>query len=90
MTHARPGSSRSPRPSSSLAAGVRRGVALVAGRAVARVLAARAAPARRCGRVQALVAGVLAALGFDPADGLYWLYALLPVAVVVRRRAAAA
>ena len=31
--------------------------------------------------VQALVAGVLAALGFDPADGLYWLYALLPIAV---------
>jgi hypothetical protein len=31
--------------------------------------------------VQALVAGVLAALGFDPANGLYWLYALLPVAV---------
>ena len=31
--------------------------------------------------LQALVAGVLAALGFDPADGLYWLYALLPVAV---------
>jgi hypothetical protein len=31
--------------------------------------------------VQALVAGVLAALGFDPADGLYWLYALLPVIV---------
>jgi hypothetical protein len=31
--------------------------------------------------VQAVVAGVLAALGFDPADGLYWLYALLPVAV---------
>ncbi len=30
---------------------------------------------------QALVAGVLAALGFVPADGLYWLYALLPVAV---------
>jgi hypothetical protein len=30
---------------------------------------------------QALAAGVLAALGFDPADGLYWLYALLPVAV---------
>ena len=24
---------------------------------------------------------MLAALGFDPADGLYWLYALLPVAV---------
>jgi hypothetical protein len=30
---------------------------------------------------QALVAGVLAALSFDPDDGLYWLYALLPVAV---------
>jgi hypothetical protein len=30
---------------------------------------------------QAAVAGVLAALGFDPADGLYWLYALLPLAV---------
>jgi hypothetical protein len=31
--------------------------------------------------VQALVAGVLAALGFEPDDGLYWLYALLPLAV---------
>ena len=31
--------------------------------------------------VQAVVAGVLAAFGFDPADGLYWLYALLPLAV---------
>jgi hypothetical protein len=31
--------------------------------------------------VQALAAGVLAALGFDPDDGLYWLYALLPLAV---------
>jgi hypothetical protein len=30
---------------------------------------------------QAVAAGVLAALGFEPADGLYWLYALLPVAV---------
>jgi hypothetical protein len=30
---------------------------------------------------QAVVAGVLAALGFDPDDGLYWLYALLPVLV---------
>ena len=30
---------------------------------------------------QAVLAGVLAALGFDPADSLYWLYALLPVAV---------
>lgn len=29
----------------------------------------------------ALVAGVLALLGFVPADGLYWLYALLGVAV---------
>src|SRR5215468_7801478 len=31
--------------------------------------------------VQAVVAGVLAALGFEPADGLYWLYAVLPVVV---------
>ena len=31
--------------------------------------------------VQALVAGLLAVLGFHPADGLYWLYALLPVVV---------
>jgi hypothetical protein len=30
---------------------------------------------------QALVAGVLFAAGFRPADGLYWLYALLPVAI---------
>jgi hypothetical protein len=30
---------------------------------------------------QALAAGVLAALGFHPADTLYWLYAVLPVAV---------
>ena len=32
---------------------------------------------------QAMGAGVLAAVGFRPADGLYWLYALLPVAVGV-------
>jgi hypothetical protein len=31
--------------------------------------------------VQAAGAGVLAANGLEPADGLYWLYALLPVAV---------
>jgi hypothetical protein len=31
--------------------------------------------------VLAGVAGVAAATGFDPADGLFWLYALLPVAV---------
>lgn len=31
--------------------------------------------------VQAVAAGVLAAAGLDPNDGLYWLYALLPVAV---------
>jgi hypothetical protein len=31
--------------------------------------------------VQAAVAGVLAATGFHPGDGLYWLYALLPLAV---------
>jgi hypothetical protein len=30
---------------------------------------------------QAVVAGVLALLSFAPDDGLYWLYALLPVAV---------
>lgn len=30
---------------------------------------------------QAGVAGVLVLRGFDPADGLYWLYAVLPVAV---------
>jgi hypothetical protein len=30
---------------------------------------------------QALVAGVLFALGYEPGDGLYWLYALLPVAI---------
>jgi hypothetical protein len=31
--------------------------------------------------VLAVAAGVLAALGFHPGDGLFWLYALLPVAV---------
>jgi hypothetical protein len=31
--------------------------------------------------VLAAVAGVGAATGLDPADGLFWLYALLPVAV---------
>lgn len=31
--------------------------------------------------VQAIGAGALAIGGLDPADGLYWLYALLPVAV---------
>jgi hypothetical protein len=31
--------------------------------------------------VQAVAAGVLAATGEKPHDGLYWLYALLPVAV---------
>ncbi|MBA3327400.1 MAG: hypothetical protein H0T43_03770 [Solirubrobacterales bacterium] len=30
---------------------------------------------------QALVAGGLAVAGYEPADGLYWLYALLPVAI---------
>jgi hypothetical protein len=34
-----------------------------------------------CAVVQAAVAGVLAVLGFHPDDNLYWLYALLPVAV---------
>jgi hypothetical protein len=31
--------------------------------------------------LQALAAGILAVDGFKPADRLYWLYALLPVAV---------
>src|SRR3954452_21306471 len=31
--------------------------------------------------VLAAVAGVAAATGFEPADGLFWLYALLPVVV---------
>ncbi len=30
---------------------------------------------------QALLAGVLFVAGFQPDDGLYWLYALLPVAI---------
>jgi hypothetical protein len=30
---------------------------------------------------QAIVAGVLAITGFRPGDSLYWLYALLPVAI---------
>jgi hypothetical protein len=34
-----------------------------------------------CSVVQAVIAGVLAAASFDPDDGLYWLYALLPVVV---------
>jgi hypothetical protein len=32
---------------------------------------------------QALAAGGLFAAGYEPADGLYWLYALLPVAIGV-------
>ena len=39
----------------------------------------------RAGQVLAIglaaLAGVLALTGFEPADGLFWLYALLPVAV---------
>ena len=30
---------------------------------------------------QAIAAGVLYVAGYDPEDGLYWLYALLPVAI---------
>jgi hypothetical protein len=33
--------------------------------------------------LQALLAGVLFVAGFMPRDGLYWLYALLPVAIGV-------
>ena len=70
-------------------------VATAAVNGVAGVVAAflwwRVQPARlawvllRCGQavavVQAIGAGGLAIGGFHPADGLYWLYALLPVAV---------
>jgi hypothetical protein len=42
-------------------------------------------PLLRAGQVvaglQAVLAGVLLATGFTPADDLYWLYALLPVAI---------
>ena len=42
-------------------------------------------PLLRAGQVvaglQALLAGVLFAVGYVPADGLFWLYALLPVAI---------
>ncbi len=31
--------------------------------------------------VQALVAGALFVAGYEPEDGLYWLYAVLPVAI---------
>jgi len=31
--------------------------------------------------LQALAAGVLAVAGYEPPDGLYWLYALAPVAI---------
>ncbi|MEJ7798402.1 MAG: hypothetical protein WKF42_07875 [Solirubrobacteraceae bacterium] len=44
-------------------------------------------PLLRAGQIvaglQALLAGVLFASGYDPRDGLYWLYALLPVAIGV-------
>jgi hypothetical protein len=42
---------------------------------------ALARSAQAAAGAQALVAGVLALGGFDPRDGLFWLYALLPVAV---------
>jgi hypothetical protein len=42
-------------------------------------------PLLRAGQIvaalQALLAGVLFAAGFEPSGGLFWLYALLPVAV---------
>ena len=42
-------------------------------------------PLLRAGQIvavsQALVAGGLFVAGYEPADGLYWLYALLPVAI---------
>jgi hypothetical protein len=42
-------------------------------------IAARAGQAAAIGL--AVLAGVLALLGYEPGDGLFWLYALLPVAV---------
>ena len=42
-------------------------------------IAARAGQAAAIGL--AALAGVLALLGYEPADGLFWLYALLPVVV---------
>lgn len=42
-------------------------------------------PLLRAGQVvavgQAVVAAALAIAGYDPPDGLYWLYALLPIAI---------
>ena len=42
-------------------------------------------PLLRAGQIVAglwaLVAGALALTGFEPSDGLYWLYAVLPVAI---------
>jgi hypothetical protein len=46
-----------------------------------RVFWALARSAQAAAGAQALVAGVAVASGFEPADGLFWLYALLPVAV---------
>ena len=44
-------------------------------------------PLLRAGQIaagcQAVLAGVLFAAGYEPADGLFWLYALLPVAIGV-------
>ena len=44
-------------------------------------------PLLRAGQIaagcQALLAGVLFVAGYEPADGLFWLYALLPVAIGV-------
>ncbi|MEA2666693.1 MAG: hypothetical protein QOI11_3637 [Candidatus Eremiobacteraeota bacterium] len=37
--------------------------------------------AQAASAAQAAVAGGLFVVGFEPADGLYWLYALLPVAI---------
>ena len=42
---------------------------------------ALARSAQAAAGAQAVVAGMLALSGFEPADGLFWLYALLPVAV---------
>ncbi len=71
-----------------LAAAVNGAAAALAGLVWWQVRTSRAAWALiRAGQAaagaQALVAGGLAVAGYEPEDGLYWLYALLPVAIGV-------
>ena len=68
-----------------LAVNARRGrvrrLALVAGRSRATRSGRCCGPGRCVAFAQAAVAGGLFAAGYDPRDDLYWLYALLPVAI---------